>query len=1081
MTRVQREMAPRVERHPLARRVHGARLWIAALGIAALGAQSVRAATFQVTGTLQYQDRIWDKNGYTGTAVNRPIRQADVEVVNLGNSAVVGTGFTNATGQFTVSVTFTGNVSLYVRVLSKTDLSPNYQITVLNDAGLSSIHAGVTGNFPNHNPNQNLNVGTWLFVDTDGFGVGQAFNVLDCAVDVYDWLSQPQVLNRYPTVFEFIQIQWSTTLNAPGSYYSGQFINISSPVSGDTDGWSDTVILHELGHYVADVFHQDDNTGGQHFLGDSFQDPRLSYGEGYATYLCGEVRERRAVANGSDAHVSIYADLAMPPALPTAGGLEFSYDFETGLLGNGTSLGQIGQANETNITSTMWDLHDGSATPDESAAVDDDAIDGDGGDVWDVLLNYMAMIPFADIITFEDFVQGWKTVHGAAYQATELDFILNTLNLMGFEDDAQEQDDTAATAVSATIGSFALIGAGGAVVLNEIELGAEDAIEIYNSSNVAVNLLAWQIEGLSNSATTTFTFPSYLLQPGGFVYVRERGSSTSNTDEDFYGGSAFSLAWANGSPGACILRDNLGAARDFLRWDGVGNPSTTPVPPGTSWTGALMSAPGGATLGRSSSGTDTHNSSDWSTAPSSINQPNGLPYLDHTTFDTGDEDHLRLSLIKDRLYSVRTFTLFGASDTYLELLAADGTTVLAAHDDRGPRLPESKLTFVAPATGDFFARIAHVGALTQYGMYRSRAFEHPQTGVLLAPIGLMADADNTHVSGDPVALAWLNGSVYDLVQVTVFDATTTVLSTMLDGDATSLDTQLDRGLYRYNVQGKVGMQLSTASESCVYAGVYPTTFADSYDGTPALYSWQAQSPWGTTTSVFFNAPNAINDSPGGDYANNIDVSIELKVPVRLGTAGQLRFRHICITEAAYDFGYVEITADDGQTWTALAAYDMDDHPGWNDGVASNGDFVQETLALGAYDNQVVRVRFRLVTDGGVVEDGWIIDDVSFTSDVTAAPELPAVRYALQPNHPNPFNPNTLIRYSLAVPGRVDLRVYDLRGRLVRTLVAADRPAGWQQAVWDGRDDAGIAVASGVYFYRLESGSFLRSRKMLLLK
>jgi len=1080
MTRAQRQQAPRVGQ-PFARRVPGVGFWIAAIGILVLGTQSVHAATFQVSGTLQYQDRLWDKNGYTGTTANRPIRQADVEVVNSGTSAVVGTGFTNVSGQFTISVTSTVNISLYVRVLTRTNLSPNYQITVLNDASMGSIHAGVTGTFPNHNPNTNLNVGTWLFGDADGFGVGQAFNVLDCGVDVYDWLAQPQVLNRYPTVFEFVQIQWSTTVNAPGSFYSGQFVNISSPVSGDTDGWSDSVILHELGHYVADMFHQDDNTGGQHFLGDSFQDPRLSYGEGYATYLCGEVRERRAVANGSDTHVSLYADLAMPPALPTAGSLEFSYDFETGLLGNGTSLGQIGQANETNITSAMWDLHDGPATPDESAAVDDDAIDGDGGDVWDVLLNYMEPLPFADIITFEDFVQGWKTVHGAAYQAAELDFILNTLNLMGFKEDAQEQDDTPASAESATIGSFALIGAGGSVVLNEIELGAEDAVEIYNSSNAAVNLLNWQIEGLSNTTSTIFTFPNYMLQPGAFVYVRERGSSASNTDEDFYGGSGFSLPWANGSPGACILRNNLGATRDFLRWDGVSTASTTPVPPGTTWTGTLMGAPGGATLGRSSSGTDTNAASDWSTAPSSINQPNGLAYLDHTTFDTGDVDHLRLSLIKDHLYSVRTFTLFGASDTYLELLAADGTTVLAAHDNRGPVLRESKLTFVAPATGDFFARISHVGDLTQYGIYRARAFEHPITGVLLAPIGLRADADNTHVDGDPVTLTWLNGSVYDSVQVVVSGPTTTVLSTMLDGDVTSLNTALDRGLYRYSVRGKVGVQLSTASEGCVYAGVYQTSFADSYDGTPPLYSWQAQNPWGTTSSIFFNAPNAITDSPVGDYANNVDVNIELKMPVRLGTAGQLQFHHICITEATYDFGYVEITADDGQTWTPLAAFDMDDHPGWNDGVASNGDFIQETIALSAYDNQVVRIRFRLVTDGGVVEDGWYIDNVSFTSNTTAAPELSAVRYSLQPNHPNPFNPSTTIHYSLALPGRVDLRVYDLRGRLVRTLVASDRPAGWQQALWDGKDDAGTAVASGVYFYRLESGTFLQSRKMLLLK
>ena len=1061
--------------------------WPHAMGRAACGslfalllARAAAAATFTVSGSFAYQDRMWDKDGYTGAVQNLPIRHADVEVVNAVTSVVLGTGATDGSGLFSVSATATGTVNLYVRVLARTNNSPNYHITVSNDAG-ATIHASTTSTFPNHNPNNNLNVGSWLSVDTNGFGVAQAFNILDCAVDGYDWLSQPQVLNRYPTAPEYIIIRWSTTNNFSGSYYSGQFINVSSPVGGDTDGWSDTVILHEFGHYVADMFHQDDNTGGQHFLGDSFQDPRLSYGEGYATYFCAETRERRALVNGTDAHVSLYADLAMPPPVGMPGNLEFSYDFETGLLGNGTSLGQIGQANETNITSAMWDLHDGNGSPDESAGADDDAIDGTGSDVWDVLLGYMAPLPAAQIITFEDFVQGWRTVFGPAYLATEFDFIMNTLNSMGFKDDAQEQDDTALTATTVSLGSYSLIGAGGGVVLNEIEPGAEDGVEVYNSSNAPVNLLNWQIRTTSNASAATYTFPSYVLQPGAFVYVRERGDPANNTATDLYGGGAFNIPWSNGAPGACALHDNLGAARDFLRFDGSGNPSTTPVPAGTSWTGTLASPAGGTTLGRNSSGTDTDAAADWSAAPNSATMPNGLAFNDHTFFDTGDIDYLKLSLVKDHTYSVRTFSLVGGADTFVELLAADGSTVLASHDDRGPTLPESKLTFAAPSTGDFFARVTHVGVLTQYGIYRFRAFEHPPTGVLLAPIGLAATADNTHVSGDPVSLQWLNGSDYDSVQLEISDATTTVLSTTLAGDATSYATTLDRGLYRFRVQGQVGVQLSPLAEERFFAGLFPTSFTDNFDGPTGLYSWTPATPWGLTGSVFFSGPSSATDSPGGNYGDNLDVSLELEVPVRLGTGGVLSFRHICITEATFDFGYVEISDDDGQTWNVLAFYDMDDFPEWNDGVASNGDFKQATLPLTGYDNQVVRIRFRLLTDPSVTFDGWTIDNVSIQSNTTDVLQLPAFTNALQANHPNPFNPRTTIRYSLAAAGKVDLRVYDLRGRLVRTLVAAERPAGWNAAEWDGQDDRGNAVSSGVYFYRLESGTFLSSRKMLLLK
>lgn len=91
------------------------------------------------------------------------------------------------------------------------------------------------------------------------------------------------------------------------------------------------------------------------------------------------------------------------------------------------------------------------------------------------------------------------------------------------------------------------------------------------------------------------------------------------------------------------------------------------------------------------------------------------------------------------------------------------------------------------------------------------------------------------------------------------------------------------------------------------------------------------------------------------------------------------------------------------------------------------------------------------------------------------------RYALEPNRPNPFNPVTTIAYDLKSPGRSRLTIYDVSGALVRKLVDASQPAGRYNVTWDGRDDNGRPAASGVYFYRLTSGSFSQTRKMVLLK
>jgi hypothetical protein len=88
---------------------------------------------------------------------------------------------------------------------------------------------------------------------------------------------------------------------------------------------------------------------------------------------------------------------------------------------------------------------------------------------------------------------------------------------------------------------------------------------------------------------------------------------------------------------------------------------------------------------------------------------------------------------------------------------------------------------------------------------------------------------------------------------------------------------------------------------------------------------------------------------------------------------------------------------------------------------------------------------------------------------------------LAQNYPNPFNPSTRVAYALTAGCRSVLRVYDITGRLVRTLHDGWQEAGFYGLDWDGANDAGRRVSSGVYFYRLEAPGFTRTRKMLLLK
>jgi hypothetical protein len=102
------------------------------------------------------------------------------------------------------------------------------------------------------------------------------------------------------------------------------------------------------------------------------------------------------------------------------------------------------------------------------------------------------------------------------------------------------------------------------------------------------------------------------------------------------------------------------------------------------------------------------------------------------------------------------------------------------------------------------------------------------------------------------------------------------------------------------------------------------------------------------------------------------------------------------------------------------------------------------------------------------------------NDETGGRERPS-KFALFQNHPNPFNQATKIEFTLAKQGFVNLTVYDLLGRRVGTLASEHLPSGYKFVLWDGKNDRGEDVASGVYFYKLRVGDFSETKRLVLLK
>ncbi len=158
----------------------------------------------------------------------------------------------------------------------------------------------------------------------------------------------------------------------------------------------------------------------------------------------------------------------------------------------------------------------------------------------------------------------------------------------------------------------------------------------------------------------------------------------------------------------------------------------------------------------------------------------------------------------------------------------------------------------------------------------------------------------------------------------------------------------------------------------------------------------------------------------------------------------------------------------------------EDLPGGSDGfalfVAGIGDFTGDGIDdFAAYGPVYGYGR----TNEVHIFAGWEKTATGVVGDRNGKTPPPA--FELAQNYPNPFNPVTTISYSVPRRAQVTIDVFDILGQKVRTLVVGNKAAGSYQVEWDGTDNAGRAVATGIYLYRYQAGDVVQTKKMLLLK
>lgn len=242
------------------------------------------------------------------------------------------------------------------------------------------------------------------------------------------------------------------------------------------------------------------------------------------------------------------------------------------------------------------------------------------------------------------------------------------------------------------------------------------------------------------------------------------------------------------------------------------------------------------------------------------------------------------------------------------------------------------------------------------------------------------------------------------------------------------------------------------------------------------------------------------DTGNGPYADLADGAL-ITPPILLGTGAELTFYHWIEAETqnsvqAWDGAVVELTSDGGANWGLIEPVGgypyvilpnpASPFPGNYPCFSGEHDWQQEVFELDAFQGETVQIRFRFGSDGYVTEEGWHVDDIvlvpdEVSSDVSFEGGLPLAT-ALRGALPNPFNPRTTIRLTVAEPrDRLELSVFDISGRLVRRLMEGPVAPGTYNVTWDGRSDAGRDVPSGLYFARMKTRDIEQSTKLLLMK
>jgi len=250
-----------------------------------------------------------------------------------------------------------------------------------------------------------------------------------------------------------------------------------------------------------------------------------------------------------------------------------------------------------------------------------------------------------------------------------------------------------------------------------------------------------------------------------------------------------------------------------------------------------------------------------------------------------------------------------------------------------------------------------------------------------------------------------------------------------------------------------------------------TTLSDSAENGNG--NWTMSGGWNTTTVQSYSPTRSFSESPTGNYGNSSNRTMTLttarnvsSMPVTI-----LSFYHRYNIDIL-DNAYVDVSSDNGVTWNSIKYY-----------YGIQNEWKQEVLDITELANAstTFKIRFSVVTNTNTVADGWYVDNIKISNYPDALTstgnnqQIP-LRFGLEQNYPNPFNPSTVIKYQVPENVNVKLVIYDMLGKVVKTVVNEHKTAGSYEVTFDAK-----GLASGMYFYKMEAGDFSEVKKMMFIK